>query len=155
LGQDLVTRAKSLLQNPGISVVPDAQAMLAVDGVSALHDPTEGGIAMGVRELVTASNCGAHISFDRIPVLPETKAIANCLGIDPAGMLASGSLLASVRREAAPAVIEACREAGIPVTPIGVVSEQSDGLTWQRDGTKVDIPIFESDEVSRALRRTY
>ncbi len=155
LGQDLVTRAKELLQNPGISVVPDAQAMLAVDGVTALHDPTEGGLAMGVRELVTASNCGAHISFDRVPVLPETKAIANCLEIDPSGMLASGSLLAAVRRDAAPAVIEACREAGIPVTPIGVVREQSDGLTWLRNGLEVDIPTFESDEVSKALRRTY
>jgi len=151
LGQDLIARAKDLLRNPGMSVVADAQAMLSVEGVTALHDPTEGGLAMGVRELVVSSSCGAHIAFDRVPVLPETRAIADYLGIDPAGMLASGSLLAAVRRDAAPAVIDACRAAGIAVTPIGVVTEQTEGVTWRRDGGETPIPSFETDEVSRAL----
>jgi hydrogenase expression/formation protein HypE len=151
LGSELVIRAQDLLRNPGMSVVPDAQAMLSVAGVTALHDPTEGGLAMGVRELATASECGAHISFDRVPVLPETKLIAHSMGIDPAGMLASGSLLAAVQRDAAPAVINACREAGIDVTPIGVVTEPSEGLKWLRDGVESDLPSFETDEVSKAL----
>jgi hydrogenase maturation factor len=151
LGADLVFRAQDLLRNPGMSIVADAQAMLSVAGVTALHDPTEGGLAMGVRELVTASGCGAHISFDRVPVLPETKAIATCIGIDPAGMLASGSLLAAVQRDAAPAVINACREAGIDVTPIGVVTESSEGLKWLRDGVESEIPAYETDEVAKAL----
>jgi hydrogenase expression/formation protein HypE len=154
LGSDLVFRAQDLLRNPGMSIVADAQAMLSVEGVTGLHDPTEGGLAMGVRELVTASGCGAHISFDRVPVLPETKLIALQMGIDPAGMLASGSLLAAVQRDAAPAVINACREAGIDVTPIGVVTEPSEGLKWLRDGVESDIPTFESDEVSKALGST-
>jgi hydrogenase expression/formation protein HypE len=151
LGEELVMRAKELLTNPGMSVLADAQAMLSVEGVSALHDPTEGGLAMGVRELVAASSCGAHISFDRVPVLPETRAIADYLGIDPAGMLASGSLLAAVRRDAAPSVIDACRAAGIAVTPIGMVTEPDEGITWHRDGLDAPIPSFETDEVSRAL----
>jgi hydrogenase maturation factor len=151
LGEEFVTRAKELLTNPGMSIVADAQAMLSVEGVSALHDPTEGGLAMGIRELVAASGCGAHISFDRVPVLPETRSIADYLGIDPAGMLASGSLLAAVRRDAAPSVIDACRAAGIAVTPIGMVTEPDEGITWRRDGLDAPIPSFETDEVSRAL----
>jgi hydrogenase expression/formation protein HypE len=151
LGHDLVTRARDLLRNPGMSIVADAQAMLSIEGVTALHDPTEGGLAMGVRELVASSGCGAHIAFDRVPILPETRAIADHLGIDPAGMLASGSLLAAVQRDAAPAVIDACRAAGIAVTPIGVVTDLDQGVTWRRDGVESSIPSFETDEVSRAL----
>ncbi|MFL5761540.1 MAG: AIR synthase family protein [Thermomicrobiales bacterium] len=151
LGPELVAKAKNLLRDPGISVLRDAQLMLSVEGVTALHDPTEGGLAVGVKELVAASGCGAQISFDRVPVLPETTAIAAYLGIDPAGMLASGSLLASVSREAAPAVIDACQDAGIAVTPIGIVCEQTDGLTWFRDGKEGPIQTFETDEVARAL----
>jgi hydrogenase expression/formation protein HypE len=151
LGPELVARSKDLLNNPGMSVVSDAQAMLSVDGVTALHDPTEGGLAMGVRELVVSSGCGARIAFDRVPVLPETRAMADYLGLDPAGMLASGSLLAAVRRDAAPAVIDACRAAGVAVTPIGVVTEQDAGVTWLRNGEESPIPSFETDEASRAM----
>jgi len=151
LGPELVARAKELLRNPGMSVVPDAQAMLSVEGVTALHDPTEGGLAMGIRELATSSGCGAHINVERVPILPETRAIASVLGIDPLGMIASGSLLAAVRRDAAPDVIDACRNAGIAVTAIGVVCERDEGLTWRNNNENVDIPVFETDEVARAL----
>ena len=63
--------------------------------MTALHDPTEGGLATGVRELALAAGCGA-LDRDAVPVLPETAAVAEALGLDPLGMLASGSLLAAV-----------------------------------------------------------
>ena len=46
--------AQSLGKTFGISVVKEA--LLAADhGVTAMHDPTEGGIAMGLYEMASAS----------------------------------------------------------------------------------------------------
>jgi hydrogenase maturation factor len=45
VAEKMVTRAAGLLMEPGISVVPAARAALAAGGVTALHDPTEGGLA--------------------------------------------------------------------------------------------------------------
>src|SRR5262245_2839840 len=93
VGREIVERAVGLLADPGISVVPEAIALLDAGGVTALHDPTEGGLATGVRELVLAAGCGAAVEREAVPVLPETAAIAAALDLDPLGMLASGSLL--------------------------------------------------------------
>ena len=61
--------------------------------VTALHDPTEGGLASAVRELAMVSGAGVEIDAEAVPILAETRAVADALGIDPLGMLASGSLL--------------------------------------------------------------
>ena len=87
----LLDRAAQLPNEPGISVAKEAIALLDAGGVTALHDPTEGGLATGVRELALAAGCGATIDRDAVPVLPETAAVAEALGLDPLGMLASGA----------------------------------------------------------------
>ena len=86
-------------------------AVLDAGGVSALHDPTEGGLATGVRELALAADCGATVEREAVPVLPETEAIAGALDLDPLGMLASGSLLiAAAPADAADRLITAATE---------------------------------------------
>src|SRR5207302_9218504 len=103
----LLERAAELLADPGISIVAEARAFLEAGGITALHDPTEGGLATGVRELALACGCGAVIDRDAIPILPETERIADLLGLDPFGMLASGSLLAAAEPAAADRLIGA------------------------------------------------
>jgi hydrogenase expression/formation protein HypE len=151
LGNDLVTRAAGLLLEPGISVVADADAVLSAGGVTALHDPTEGGFATGVRELAQASGCGVIVNESLIPILPETRAIAGHYGLDPLGMLASGSLLAAVSPASVPDVEQACRDRNIPCAWIGKLTPPERGYTVIRDGQPVELLPFSSDEVSRAL----
>lgn len=151
LGEALVDRAAHLLFDPGISVVRDARALLAADGVTALHDPTEGGLATGVRELAAASGCGAFVNADVVPILPETAAIAADLGLDPFGVLASGSLLAAVGADHVETAIAAGEAAGVRVTCIGKVTPPEHGFTIiSRQGTR-DLPAYASDEVTRVL----
>jgi hydrogenase maturation factor len=151
LGRDLVDRASALLQVPGISVVADAETILASGGVTALHDPTEGGFATGVAELAQASGCGAVVNETMIPILPETRAVADYYGIDPLGMLASGSLLASVSPAAVAAVEQACHDRGIDFTWIGKLTPAERGITLIRNDRPVELAPFSSDEVARAL----
>jgi hydrogenase maturation factor len=147
----LVERAAALLFDPGISVVPEAMALLQAGGITALHDPTEGGLATGVRELALAAGCGATIDREAVPVLPETEAIASALGLDPLGMLASGSLLAAADPNAVEELISVGEALGFRLTPIGEVTGRAGRFTVRTDGAEHDLPVYESDEVTRAL----
>ncbi len=151
LGPELIDRAARLLLDPGISIVADADAVLSAKGVTALHDPTEGGFATGCRELAQASGCGLIVNESLIPILSETRAIADHYGLDPLGMLASGSLLAAVSPASVPDVEQACRERGIPCAWIGKLTSPERGVTLLRDGQPVDLVSFASDEVTRVL----
>ena len=151
LGDALVERAAYLLTEPGISVVADARLLLSVGGVTALHDPTEGGLATGVRELAGAAGHTAVLERDALPVLPETAAIAGVLGLDPLGLLASGSLLASVAPDPTDHLVAAGRAAGLPVTSIGEVTAAHLGFRMVADGRATPLPEFASDEVTRVL----
>jgi hydrogenase expression/formation protein HypE len=147
----LVERAASLLSDPGISVVREAIALLEAGGVTALHDPTEGGLATGVRELALAAGCGATIDRDSVPILPETEAIAAALGLDPLGMLASGSLLAAVEPAAVDRLVSVSRTLDFRLTRIGEVTDQPGQFLLREDGVERELPQYESDEITRVL----
>ncbi len=151
LGADLVERSARLLVDPGISVVADAEVLLDAGGVTALHDPTEGGLATGVRELAHAAGCGATLLQEAVPVLPETSAIADQLGLEPLGMLASGSLLVAAEPDAVAGLVAAGRRNGISVTTIGEVTNGDAGFVLVSNGARRDLPLFPSDEVTRVL----
>src|SRR5690606_34838547 len=72
LGDDLVDRAAALLNDPGISVTQDACRALQSGVVTALHDPTEGGLATAVHEIAEASGLGVRVHADAVPMLAET-----------------------------------------------------------------------------------
>src|SRR5918992_1130190 len=69
--EDLLRRAQNFLFDPGINVVRDAHLAIGSGRVHAMHDPTEGGLAMAVHELASAACVGVALQRDRIPVLEE------------------------------------------------------------------------------------
>ena len=151
LGDELVDRASALLDSPGISVVRAASVLLETGWVTALHDPTEGGLATGVRELAAASGTGAFISDASIPILPETRAIANLLGLDPLGMLASGTLLAAIDPLGIDEIEAALRANEIPFAWIGKISARERGCRIRTANGERSLRSFDTDEGSRAL----
>ncbi|MDQ3541104.1 MAG: AIR synthase-related protein [Chloroflexota bacterium] len=154
VSEAILTRAAKLLRHPGISIVEDARAALAVPGITALHDPTEGGIATAIHELGRGSQCGAEILADAIPILPETRVLCDQLELDPLGLLSSGALLMSVSPDRRGPVEAECRRAGIPVTHIGRLVSMDEGFTMILDGKRQPLPRFDTDEVSRVLQRS-
>lgn len=148
VGEDLVRRASRLLHDPGISVVADCLAATAVSGVTALHDPTEGGLATAIREIAAPAGLGASVNGDRIPILPESAAICEALGLDPLGVLASGSLLLAASPDHAADVRVAIGSTGIAVADIGVLTEDS-AFTISRNGIVEPLPDFAVDEIAR------
>jgi hydrogenase maturation factor len=151
IGQEFVSRAAKLLQMPGISIVRAAEALLATGLIHALHDPTEGGVATAIHELAAASGCGVEVLQDAIPVLPETRAVCDALGLDPLGLLGSGALLVAASPGDRRAVERAAGKAGIPIAHVGRFVDQSEGSTMMTSTGRVTLPRFDADEVTRAL----
>jgi hydrogenase expression/formation protein HypE len=149
----VLERAAGLLLDPGISIVTEAIAVLMAGGVTALHDPTEGGLATGVRELALAAGCGAVIDREAVPVLPETATFAAELELDPLGMLASGSLLIAAEPEAVDRLSSVGEQNGVPVTAIGTLTAEANRFALRAEDREEDLPVFDSDEITRALRR--
>ncbi len=149
VGADVIARAAEFLFSPGISVVRDAS--IAVDAVSvhAMHDPTEGGLVGGLLEMALGAGVGLEIDRDRIPVLPETKAVCDALGLDPLGLIASGSLLAAVAPADVARLTSALGDAGIAAFEIGRVTDKSQGLQMLTGHGDVALPRFERDELAR------
>ena len=119
--------------------------------VTALHDPTEGGFASAVRELAIVSGAGVEIDAEAIPILDETRAVAEALEIDPLGMLASGSLLIATRaggRAGDPARHRICRNSGQRRRQADRGSRRS-VAHYGRE--KRPLPEFAVDEVARVL----
>jgi hydrogenase expression/formation protein HypE len=151
IGEDGVRAAAALMHAPGISVVRDAELAREAGGVSALHDPTEGGFATAVRELAIASHTGADIDADALPILPETRAVADALGLDPLGLLASGSLLIAAAPDAVPAIRRNVESAGIPISVVGRLTGDPAAFTLYSGSIQRELPIFAVDEVARVL----
>lgn len=151
VGSEILDRAASFLENPSISVRYDAATLLDTGVVTALHDPTEGGLATGVRELAMSAKVGAVISRSNVPVMAETAAIARALALDPLGMLASGSLLATVPPDKTEVIERACAESEIPFAWIGKITPQERGMVLRDGSEEIELPAFGTDEVARAM----
>ncbi len=106
---------------------------------------------MGVRELAQAAGVGAELLADALPILPETRIICDHFGIDPLGLLGSGSLLVAVDREHSAAVMASAHGEGIPIARVGRILAPEDGFVLIDGSGTRPLPRFDADEVTRIL----
>ncbi|MCL0099637.1 AIR synthase family protein [Dehalococcoidia bacterium] len=153
VSQGTVDQAADLLFNPGISVVTEARIMSSVADVHAMHDPTEGGLATGLRELAKTAGLGLIVDERNIPVLDVCREICSALELDPMGLIASGSLLATVSSKDAPRVVSMLTREGIEACEIGSITPMRDGIKMRTPEGVRELPSFARDEVARYFSR--
>src|SRR6516164_9195618 len=145
---DLLARAVRFLIEPGISVVNAALAAANVGEVlHAMHDPTEGGLAMGLFELVAPAGLGLRVIREHIPVFSETDAICRALSLDPLRLLASGALLIATAPDGVDSVLRAVKATGVPAVVIGEVRPLSEGITIVTNGKFEPLAPAVRDEI--------
>jgi len=154
LGAEVVARSRRLLHEPGISVVRDAEIVRRAGSPDAMHDPTEGGLATGLWELAQAASCGLVIDLARVVQLPETVAVCRALGLDPLGLLASGSLLVAAPPADAARMVTALTVAGIGGQVIGHVVDGPPVVHVQAESGLVPLRTFPRDELARLFERS-
>jgi hydrogenase maturation factor len=124
LPKSVIQKARHYLSDPGISVVQEALIAAEFEGVTAMHDPTEGGLASGLWEMAEAAQLGILVDEARIPLLPEGAQLCQHVNINPLHSIASGALLIAVEPQATEPVVEGIRDADIFVTDIGVLTAE-------------------------------
>lgn len=144
-----ILEASHYLYQPGISVIREAQIAVQVGRVTAMHDPTEGGVAMALWELAEASGRSIYIDPQRIPIPPLSARLCQIFEINPLEAIASGALLLTSPPEDAPLICQACAQAGILCTEIGWVEQGKVGV-WQSVDKDVQLlPRPQRDAIAR------
>ena len=151
-GEPLLKKSQNFLLDPGISIVQEA-ALARVFPVNAMHDPTEGGVTTGIREICMASNCGALVKATAIPILAETKTLCSQFGLNPLGAISSGALLLTLPAETASGLIDEYAKKGIQAKIIGEIVPRDKGMLIEEpDGRIAPLPEFVADEISKLYR---
>ena len=129
VGADVVRAADALFER--MTVVPEATVArtfgLRGEGVTSMHDATEGGVIGGLAEVAAASGTGMRVDLASIPVRSEVRAVCDHVGIDPYTSISEGTLIATVVPERTGAFVDVLGEEGIEAAVIGEVTDPSLG----------------------------
>jgi hydrogenase expression/formation protein HypE len=87
------------------------RAALAAGGeeVTAMKDPTRGGLSSALHEMAEKSGVGILLEETAIPVKPAARAASELLGVDPLNVANEGKAVLGVRPAAAERVLAALR----------------------------------------------
>ena len=135
-----------------ISVVKDAMIAIKTGGVTAMHDPTEGGVFGGIHEIADASHLGVKVFEEKIPIQPETAKICRIFRIDPLKLISSGALLISASPISTQGIVGSLRENHIQASVIGEFNDDSSDRSYKtRKGEIQTLPRPISDHLWLAL----
>jgi hydrogenase expression/formation protein HypE len=85
-------------------------AALEVGGVTAMKDPTRGGIAAALNEMASKANVGILVKEADIPILPAVRSTSEMLGIDPFQITNEGKAIIVVEPARCDDVVTAIRK---------------------------------------------
>ncbi len=149
--EGFLKRAENFFQK--ISVVTDSLTAFKVGGVSAMHDPTEGGVAGGLHELADAADVGFQVYEKKIIIQEETRRICAYYEIDPLQLISSGSLLIIAENEKTNEIISNLSKNYIQASIIGEITEPASGRNFvTKTGEKTELARPVSDHLWIALK---
>lgn len=106
-----------------LSVLPEA-AIAVEAGVAAMHDVTEGGIFGALWEMAESSGVGLEIDLKKLPIRQETVEVCEFFGINPYGLISSGSMLMAASD--GNGLVRALAAEHIPAVCVGKVTAGND-----------------------------
>ncbi|MFX1397470.1 MAG: AIR synthase family protein [Promethearchaeota archaeon] len=145
-----IEKCKNYLYNPGISVAREALLANENFAISAMHDPTEGGLACGIAEMALASNTGVEVELNAIKVLPEPEELSKIFDLDPKNTISSGSLLIAIKSDLSDDLIEFLAKNGIESAKIGKIVPKNKGITIKsQQGIITPLRYSEKDDIMK------
>lgn len=149
LNETELKQATNFLETPGISVLHDAQIAQKAGKVTAMHDPTEGGLFSALWELSEA--CGQSLSIDLSAVMIPHVALKICraLKLDPFAAIASGAMLIVTNPYDTDSIRGALESEGIDCAEIGVIESGPIGVWCETESKRKKVIRPEQDEITR------
>lgn len=97
------------LQSDAASVLPLTRAALGIPGLRFMRDPTRGGLATVLHEILRATGYGVRLSGSRVPVRGPVQSVCEMLGYDPLYLACEGRVVAVVDDAEAPRLLDQWR----------------------------------------------
>ncbi|MDP2760587.1 MAG: AIR synthase-related protein [Sideroxyarcus sp.] len=140
------------LQSDAASVFSLAQALLPLDGLRFMRDPTRGGLATVMHEICRAADMQALLQQPAIPVREQVNSVCEMLGYDPIYLACEGRLVAvldAAQADAALAALQALPQ-GQDVARIGSVQAGREQVVLETEfGGQRILEELEDDPLSR------
>jgi hydrogenase expression/formation protein HypE len=153
LNSSEIQQAQNYLYQPGISILRDARLAIAAGKVTAMHDPTEGGLSTALWELAEASQCSLVLEPSAVLIPQLSARICNFFHLNPHAAIASGALLMAVDPSDTQKIIAALQQEGISCAEVGWV-EQGPTQVWQQvEAQRQSLPRPERDEIARLFEK--
>jgi hydrogenase expression/formation protein HypE len=108
------------------------EAAMKAGAVSAMKDPTRGGVAGALNEFASKSKVGILLDEMKIPISGPVRSLCEMLGLDPLTLTNEGKVLMGVAQEDSEAVLQAIRN-----TKYGKSAEIIGEATSERPGKVV------------------
>lgn len=131
-----------------ISVLQDALTAVGEGNrkhITAMHDVTEGGVLGAIYELAIASDNGALIYDEKIPINETQSSITNIFSLDPRYCIGAGSMIITCKTKEAQRTIAQLQKLNIPCTVVGQITERDKGIKLRKDDEDSDLIYFEKD----------
>jgi hydrogenase expression/formation protein HypE len=108
------------------------QAAMKAGEVSAMKDPTRGGVAMALNEIASKSKVGIVLDEENIPISGPVRSLTEMLGIDPLSLTNEGKAVICVRNKDCDTVLSAVQK-----TKYGKNARVIGGATKENPGTVI------------------
>lgn len=103
-------------------------------GITAMKDPTRGGLANALNDMARKANVGIIVEEAKIPIKPEVRGISELLGISPLEVANEGKAIIGVKEDKAEEVLKSLRRhpKGKDAAIIGEATEEYIGKVIMR-----------------------
>jgi hydrogenase maturation factor len=145
ISDQILQRAATFLDL--ISVGTESR-IAAMNGFSAMHDITEGGLIGALYEMSIAAGLGFELYSDDIPIFADVREICQVMNIDPLRLLSSGSLIIVSSR--GKEMVEVLLKAGVNAEVVGQFTKDESYLL---NGKAIDNMPPYGDELWRLIER--
>lgn len=135
------------------SCVREALLLAEIDGVHAMHDATEGGLTVALKEMAEASKVGFKMEWKKIQIPEEVHTLQECFQLseeEVLSMSSTGTILAAVSPEAKDSVEGALRQNNINAVVVGSFTKNT-RLTLMKHGKETSFPKRAEDPYARIL----
>ncbi len=150
---DVTVLDEALALRSQISVVSEGLSAFKTGYLTAMHDPTEGGLAGGLHELCDASGVGFEVELDRVPIHPTTRLLCDAIDVNVLELISSGCMLMTCDSGHADDVIAAIESENVQATVLGRILEDEEKHLIYSKGAAMQLARPSTDALWGALKK--
>ena len=151
LGIDIVEQALALRDN--ISVVKEGVTAFKTGHLSAMHDPTEGGLSNGLHELCDASEVGCRIQYQNLPIHHSTETICNFLKVNHLNLISSGCMLMTCDSQKVDELLKSLKSVNVEASIIVEIRDNESERIIEFPDSESNLERPETDALWGALKK--